>query len=164
MNNYQTQIDQILAMVEADQKMRQSENWDPEVDKNNTLKLKEIIKQIGWPTISKVGERASHGAWLLVQHADHDPSFQKEVLELFKKLPPGEVLKRNIAYLEDRIRFSEKRPQLYGTQFKFNDQGELEPQDIEDPDKLEEHWQEAEMGTPTHAEYKENLLKNLKKI
>ena len=37
---------EILAMVETDQKMRKSHEWDPEVDKNNTKRMKEIIKLI----------------------------------------------------------------------------------------------------------------------
>jgi hypothetical protein len=87
--------------------------------------MKKIVRRIGWPTFSKVGRRASHAAWLLVQHADHDVAFQKECLEhmrYLKKLAVGPVKPEfdhtDLAYLEDRICVNEKRPQVYGTQYR----------------------------------------------
>jgi hypothetical protein len=76
----------INKMVEIDQKMRKKAMktgiLNKKIDKKNTLKMKKIIKQYGWPTISMVGEKASKNAWLLVQHADHDVEFQKKCLKL----------------------------------------------------------------------------------
>jgi len=105
-----------------DQKMRNDAmsgktEWDSAVDIENTNYLKKLIKKIGWPTTSAVGRVASQAAWLLVQHADHDPKFQDNCLKLMKKLPRDEVSLINIAYLEDRVRVANNKPQLYGTQF-----------------------------------------------
>ena len=99
--------------------------------------MKEIVSKIGWPTISKVGKEASSGAWLLIQHADHDIDFQKECLSVMKSESGEEISLRNIAYLEDRIKINLGLPQVYGTQFKLVD-GEFIPNEIEDPEHVEE--------------------------
>ncbi|MGH2354169.1 MAG: DUF6624 domain-containing protein [Chloroflexota bacterium] len=134
--------DEIVQMAEVDQAMRQRAmtggGWDAAVDAQNTRRLKEIVQDIGWPTRSKVGQRASYLVWLLVQHADHDAAFQRECLQLMQAPPAGEVDPRNIAYLEDRVRVNEGRPQRYGTQFCTDVQGQFGPRPVEDPDQLDE--------------------------
>src|SRR4051794_26575249 len=50
-----------------------------EIDRDNTDRMKEIVKK-GWPGKSLVGRDGAQAAWILVQHADHDRSFQKECL------------------------------------------------------------------------------------
>jgi hypothetical protein len=55
------------------------------IDEDNTAWLKELVRRQGWPGRSLVGEEAAHAAWLLVQHADHDPAFQRECLDLLEQ-------------------------------------------------------------------------------
>src|SRR5207249_4343984 len=93
---------EIARMAEADQLMRTGA-FDPGVDRRNTARMKEIIAAVGWPTRSKVGDQAEHMAWLLVQHADLDPNFQKECFALMSAEQAGEVCLSHLAYLEDRI-------------------------------------------------------------
>jgi hypothetical protein len=132
---------EIIKMSEDDQKMRKSGQWDSSIDEANTQRMKEIVEHIGWPTRSKVGSHASEMAWLLVQHADHDRAFQRTCLDLMRAQPEGEVLSRNIAYLEDRVRVGEGRPQIYGTQFYADEAGNFGPRPIEDPDHVDERRQ-----------------------
>jgi hypothetical protein len=146
---------EIIAMSEADQAMRKSEVWDASVDERNTARMRQIVAEIGWPTISKVGPQASQMAWLLVQHADRDRDFQRACLVLMRTQPAEEVDAQNIAYLEDRVRVGEGRPQLYGTQFHANEQGELEPFPIEDQEQVDAR--RAEVGLGTLAEYAEQM-------
>ena len=66
------------------------------------------------------------------------------------KLPKGEVLQDNFAYLTDRVLLAEGKKQLYGTQFIQID-GKLQPRPLEDEanvDKLR-----ATVGLPSLAEY-----------
>lgn len=87
-------------------------------DRKNTDSLKNLVAKGGWPSKSNVGERASFNAWLLVQHADHDPAFQLKALRLMEPLvPKGEVSKRNYAYLYDRVMLKLSGKQRFGTQF-----------------------------------------------
>lgn len=141
-------------MVRVDQEMRKKnirdeEFWDEKIDRKNTERMKEIIAEIGWPTRTKVGEIGMKNAWLLVQHADHDLEFQKQCLELMQSENPNEVGKKNLAYLIDRVRLHEGRPQLYGSQFT-GEKGKFIPRPIEDEERVDER--RKEMGMDTLAE------------
>lgn len=107
------------------------------IDRQNTARLREIVDRIGWPSVSKVGREGAHWAWLLVQHADQDPAFQKRCLELMKALLPDDVSPTDVAYLEDRVRVREGRPQLYGTQFSRQADGTMDHGPVEDPEGLD---------------------------
>ena len=109
-------------------------------DRKNTGFLKKLVSENGWPTISKVGERASGNAWLLVQHADHDPAFQLKALRLMEPLvAKGEVSKRNYAYLYDRIMLKLVGMQKFGTQFGSCEKGVRQLRPLEDEKRLDEY-------------------------
>lgn len=155
----------LLAMKEVDQKMRAdaTQEWDDEVDIKSTAAMKEIIAQIGWPTISKVGKDAAEAAWLLVQHADQEPGFQKECIALMEREPDTEVEKSLIAYLDDRIRVNTDQLQRYGTQFReeYDEDGKVikyEPLPIEDLEHVNER--RLSMGLDTMEEYTRKITEN----
>lgn len=113
---------ELIQRSQKDQEMRNNftgdmSQWDSSIAEENTSWLESTVQHDGWPTISTVGEEASQAAWLLVQHADHKPEFQAKCLAIMKLLPEGEIKLANIAYLEDRVRVAQGKPQLYGTQF-----------------------------------------------
>lgn len=126
------------------------------VDRENTDRMKEIVSQIGWPSLSKVGKDASFGAWLLVQHADHDVEFQSYCLSLMKDLPSGEVRLQDIALLTDRIQVNKGERQIYGTQFRQID-GKHVPKEIEDIENVNKR--RKEMGLDTLEEHIERMYK-----
>ena len=72
------------------------------IQRLNTDKLKSIIDRKGCITISKFGIIASHSAWLIVQHSDHDREFQKKYLQMMKD-HQDDVFKEDIKKLEKRI-------------------------------------------------------------
>jgi len=115
-------------------KLNKTEYYDMIKDVREIRKelLKKIIKEIGWPVISKVGKEASQAAWLVAQHADHDVKFQEYCLNLMKNASDGDVLKKQIAYLTDRILVNTGKKQLYGTQFYLNKKGVYGPRPIKD--------------------------------
>jgi hypothetical protein len=134
---------ELLAMMEADQRMRRAsagdrEKWDPDLDRRNTARLRQIVDEIGWPSIQVLGERPAHAAWLLAQHADLDPEFQKRCLELMRALPAGGVSPRNLAYLEDRVLVADGKAQRYGTQLRRRDDGTYEALPIADEGRVDE--------------------------
>jgi hypothetical protein len=117
----------------------------------HTVRLKEIVAEYGWPTISMVGRRAAKAAWLVAQHSDHDVAFQREVLELMTALLPGdEVDATELAYLTDRVARAEGRPQEYGTQLQDQD-GEVGLQPVREPKQLDAR--RAAVGLGPVAEY-----------
>lgn len=145
-------------MSETDQMNRSTSDWVQisRIDRSNTKRLKRIVAHIGWPTKSKVGMRASHMAWLLVQHADHDVEFQEHSLELMKAAPSGEVTCRDIAYLVDRVRINRGLPQLYGTQFICDDHGPTAPLPIEAHIHLDKR--RRAMGLEPFEDYRTHML------
>ncbi len=98
--------DKHLALVEEQRR----------VDGRNTARLKEIVEDHGWPGRSLVGRRGSHAAWLIAQHADHDPDFQRRALRLMRS-SGGDVDPEDIAFLTDRSLARDDKKQVHGTQF-----------------------------------------------
>jgi hypothetical protein len=159
--------EEILQRVAVDQDMREQSLdddsvWDESVDAENTSAMKRIVEEIGWPTVSRVGTEAAHAAWLLVQHADHDPEFQEYCLEQMKSESGNGVDAVDIAYLEDRVRVNTNRPQIYGTQFHETRDEETRqvvvaygPQPIENREQLDER--RATVGLEPFEEYRRNI-------
>lgn len=129
------------------------------VDAQNTSDMKEILTIHSWIKISEFGSVADNQAWLLVQHADYDPDFQKAVLQKLEILwPLGETNSQNFAYLFDRVAsswsdLSKRVPQRYGTQGACVSDGKWEPLPIDQPSRLEER--RAQVGLPPFSEYLE---------
>ncbi len=146
----------ILKMVEEDQRIRHSKDLSldlSKMDESHTLQMKKIIAKYGWPTTSLVGEEASNGAWLLIQHADHDLAFQKNSLEAIQKhIDSKETKKPQVAFLTDRILVAEKKKQLYGTQFRISKSNKLVSYPIADIKNLDRR--RKQMGLNTYREYR----------
>lgn len=162
---------EILGMAQEDQRYRieatpeekETQAWRDELkamDRKHTSRMKEIMVDIGYPTFSQVGREASHAAWILIQHADHDPVFQKSCLALMESEGPAEAGGQEIAYLTDRIRKNEGKPQLYGSQHIKDPEGSGKwvPYPIEDPENVDAR--RARMGLPTQAENTAELNEN----
>jgi membrane dipeptidase len=125
------------------------------IDSKNTARMKEIIAAHGWPGKSLVGTEGAHNAWLLIQHADRDPTFQKQCLELLKAaVAQGEASGKDLAYLTDRVLLADGKKQVYGTQFMQVD-GKSEPRPMEDPDHVDDR--RKEVGLEPLAEYAKRL-------
>lgn len=111
------------------------------VHRRNAERLRAIITAQGWPTPSLVGAEAAEAAWVIVQHSIGEPDFQRRCLRLLQAMP-GEVPPLQVAMLEDRIRVFEGKPQRYGTQFDWDEQGQLSPHPIEEADTVDERRRE----------------------
>lgn len=89
------------------------------LDIDNQQWLKNHILNYGWPNISKAGVEGDNAAWLIVQHADNDTTFQRYCLNILKQeIKSGGTNLKNIAYLEDRLLINGNKMQIYGTQFE----------------------------------------------
>lgn len=128
------------------------------LDAQNTADTKNLLKKYEWFKISIFGHEADNQGWLIVQHADLDNKFQKEVLARLEKLYPIQETKpANYAYLFDRVASSfndpsHRKPQRYGTQGQCVGPGQWEPWPIEDEAHVDKR--RAVMGLNTMAEYK----------
>lgn len=159
---------ELLAMREEDQRLRRElvqqmnreDGVDPAfgarvvtVDERNTARLGEILDEHGWPGWSLVGREGSRAAWVVAQHADRDPDFQRRALSMLAAaVDRGEASGEDLAFLTDRVRSAEGLPQLYGTQTRVVD-CERVPYPIEDPETVD--VRRAELALRPLAEYLE---------
>lgn len=109
------------------------------VHARNAAELERLVDDVGWPDPDMVGADGSEAAWLILQHAIGSPTLQRRCLPVLQSLADaGRIPAADAAYLEDRIRVFEGRPQVYGTQHDWDDDGELSPCELEDPDNVDE--------------------------
>lgn len=145
---------ELLARKDADQRARRALPYRPSpaewavvqaVDHASTARMRQVLAVHGWPGHSLVGEDGSRAAWLLVQHGPLD--LQEQALPLLAgAVRCGDASPVDLAYLTDRVRMRQGKPQLYGTQYR---NGELYP--VEDPGRLDER--RAAVGLGPHAGY-----------
>lgn len=149
----------LLALIEHDETVREELartgelfiGYHPKmtaVHRENAKRLDEIISQHGWPDEAIVGKDGAEAAWRIVQHAIDQPDFQRRMFALLlEAAAEGRIERWQPALLEDRIRALECRPQKYGTQFDWDENGEMSPYpEIEDPSIVNEL--RASVGLP----------------
>lgn len=147
--------EELLKRMKEDQRIRMEGNPDMEewgkIDADNTAYMKTVIDKHGWPGKSMVGEDGALAAFLMVQHADADPEFQKKCLPLLEAaVQAKEASAGHFAYLTDRVLLAEGKPQRYGSQFQTVD-GKFVPLPLEDPDNVDAR--RLTVGLPPLAEY-----------
>lgn len=105
----------------------------------NAIVAKKYFKDNGFPGIRENGNSTPLHFWLIVQHSDNDVSFQKKVLNAMKKqLKNKNANPQNYAYLYDRVKKNENKPQLYGTQMVWDSLGVHRPYKLKSPGKVNE--------------------------
>jgi hypothetical protein len=123
------------------------------IDTRSTARMKQVVARYGWPGYRLVGKDGANAAWLLVQHADRDPAFQKLcVAQMERAVKLGDADSANWAYLVDRVAVAENRKQVYGTQFD----GHQQPLPIEDEAHVDQR--RKSVGLSTMAEYRKSML------
>jgi len=161
--------DELLAMSKADQEIRNRWIKDQQnpalndemraIDAKHVARLREIVKQSGWPGKSMVGVKAGGAAWLIAQHGGKD--FLHEMLPLMKEaVDKGELDGSSYALSVDRTRIQDGQKQLYGSQFDTQAE-KCEPLPIEDPEHVDER--RKAVGLDPIADYGKALCELYKK-
>ena len=151
---------EIMEMAEHDLAVRQElvadgsltkQGYHPRMEAlhtRNAARLAAIIEEHGWPGKSLVGEDGARAAWLVAQHAINNPPFMRKCLSLLRKAgQEDEAPLWQAAILEDRIRMYKGRPQVYGTQFQPNKNGELVPYAVENPEGVNNRRKEVGLNS-----------------
>ncbi|MCX6712775.1 MAG: hypothetical protein NTY66_01050 [Candidatus Vogelbacteria bacterium] len=154
---------QLMDMAKEDQAIRKSLDFSDEVrikmttlDESNIKQLKLIIEQLGLPTISKVGKKASASAWLIAQHSP-EQEFRKDYLRLMKQ-HLDDVDQKNLATMQDRVNMNDGKPQTYGTQFTQVKEGEFKLWKVHDQKNLDKR--RAEIGMSSMSAEIKRISKN----
>lgn len=149
--------EELLAMAAEDRRVRAElaadgslfDGYHPRmagVHRRNAARLAAILDRHGWPGPALVGADGAAAAWLVLQHAIGDPPLMRRGLALLSRLAPGEIDPAPLAMLEDRVRAFEGRPQRYGTQYDWDEDGQLGPLAIEDPNRVDELRRSVGLG------------------
>jgi hypothetical protein len=130
------------------------DGYHPEMERvhlENARAMEELLDAGGWPEAGEVGEAAAEAALLVALHAISAPAFQRRCCRLLRAaVERGAAPARQLARLEDRVAFNERKPQRYGTVFDWDAAGRLSPWTLEDPTAVEALRQSV--GLPALAE------------
>ncbi len=147
--------DELLLMLERDQGRRLG-TAPEETREDREARLGEIFDEHGWPGFDLVGRKAGTAAWAIAQHADLDPAFQAEALELLRTaVDEGQASMGNLAYLEDRVAVATGEPQTYGTQVACAPDGPEPSTPIDDRAGLDVRRDAA--GLDPYADYLDEM-------
>ena len=107
-------------------------------DENNS-RIKDIVKEYGWPGNTLVGEDGAKAAWYIVQHAVSDTEFMNYCLPLLKEAAKQKDTENwFFAYLQDRVLTMAGKPQIFGTQHDIDKNGKVFPLPIKAPENVDE--------------------------
>lgn len=87
-----------------------------QVDKQNALRVMEIIDTNGWLSKDDIGDTANETLFLCIQHVD-DKIIQDKYLPILKQAAEdGDAEGWHYAFLTDRIKLNSGKKQVFGTQ------------------------------------------------
>jgi len=139
-----------LAQIDSDARDRWdlSQSEPVEVvaaDQHNLIRLKQILHQEGFPTAKMVGYIGVAAAWLLLQHADIDPAFQRHWLPVIgARARTGDLSYQFLGLFTDRVLLASGHKQRYGTQIMI-ERGQFIIRPTEDPQHLDRRRKALEM-------------------
>ncbi|RFA26587.1 hypothetical protein CAI21_16620 [Alkalilimnicola ehrlichii] len=141
---------ELLSMQEEDQRVLRElmdagelreQEYHPRmraVHERNNARIKAIVGEYGWPGVALVGKEGAKAAWLMVQHAVLDTAFMERALPLLEEaVKNGDAEGWCLAYLQDRVLTMAGKPQIYGTQHDFDENGIAFPLPIAEPGKVD---------------------------
>ncbi len=132
------ETDQIAAYIPQGKHKELSEKeWNEFKDSVFTThekRLQEIFNKNGFAGFDLVGKEGSSNFWVMVQHSDHNPTFQNKVLEKMKiEVDKKNAEPRKYGLLVDRVKLNTGKAQIYGTQTRYNmNTGQAYPKKLED--------------------------------
>jgi hypothetical protein len=116
------------------------------LNEQNQNELEQLIQLKGWPKMSQVGTEAAGAAFLVIQHSTTDK--QKKYLPVIKKLcEEKEANWGSYALMYDRIQTRDNKPQMYGSQVRFNSETNMyELYPLLDETKVDQWRKEVGLG------------------
>jgi hypothetical protein len=109
-----------------------------EIVARNAHRLGEVVRETGWPGLSRVGADGADAAWLIAQHADLENDLRRGFRgPLEDAARRGEADPRHFASLVDRIAVVDGDAQVYGTVAVLEDGRPTFPHPLLDPPRLD---------------------------
>lgn len=110
------------------------ETFKDSIFRNHQKRVAEIFVKYGFVGYNLAGKNGSNDFWLIVQHSDHNPEFQKKVLKKMKiEVEKGNADPETYGLLVDRVKLNTGQNQIYGTQVAYNPKtGQAYPKKLTD--------------------------------
>jgi hypothetical protein len=125
--------------------------YKQEIGQKNYEVMKELLEEYGWPKYSTVGELAADAPLLIINHHESESVRVQYLPQIKKACLENEGSCMEYAKIQDRILVNTNQPQIYGMQFRYNSERELEPFPIKDPEYVDQR--RAEIGLEPLRDY-----------
>lgn len=119
-------------------------------DLAHSRRLRDLVRDRGWPRSSEVGREAAHAAFLIVHHTPFEEWQRSMLAHVERAVREGDVDPQDFAVLYDHVQTKLGHSQRYGTQLSI-DEGKLYLDPIEDSVAVDSL--RADLGMPTLDEY-----------
>lgn len=126
-------IDQIAAMAKPNGEfinypIEMWANFKDSIFTKHKNRIESLFNKYRYLGINEVGKSGANDFWLLVQHSDKYPEFQKKVLVAMEKaVKKGNANPNNYAYLNDRVKANNGEKQIFGMQVDYRENGQAKP-------------------------------------
>jgi hypothetical protein len=110
--------------------------------KDNFVEMERLLKQYGWPKYSAVGDLAADAPLVIINHQEGEEARTHYLPQIKEACITGEGSCMEYAKIHDRILVNTDQLQTYGMQFKYNDDRQLEPFPIKDPEYVDQRRKE----------------------
>ncbi|WP_298529485.1 DUF6624 domain-containing protein [uncultured Christiangramia sp.] len=139
----------------ADQAMRNSGVYKPEIGKENLNKVINILNQCGMPNWEQVPRYQFSTIFFVIQHSSKE--VRRSYFPILKKSAEnGDLKKSTIAMMEDRMRMNYGKPQIYGTQiYRKSNSEPWKLYDLQNPERVNKR--RKEIGLEPLEQYLENF-------
>ncbi len=139
----------------TDQAMRNSGDYNQKVDEENLNLVINILNQCGMPNWEQVSRLDFSTIWLVLQHANKEA--RKTYFPVLKKSAEnGDLRKKSVAMMEDRMMMDYDKPQIYGTQvYRRSNSEPWKLYDLKDPEHVDSR--RRNVGLNSLSEYLENF-------
>lgn len=122
-----------------------------DIQRANLNMVRDYINTHGYPFKDIVSTKAYKGVFLTVLHAD-DLILMKKVIDIFSTSNEDQIERRDLAFLIDKFMVLQNLPQLYGTQYKKDSEGNISFLPIEEEELIDTRRKGLKMET--FAEYR----------
>ena len=145
------ELDQIAAYIPQGEykewPLEKWQNFKDSVFTSHQNRVQEIFRAKGYPGFNLVGETGEGDFWVMVQHADKNPAFQKEVLDALKiEVDDRNANPNHYGLLMDRYLLNTGDKQRYGTQVMYHQDSCIAmPRPLEDSLRVNERRMELGM-------------------
>jgi hypothetical protein len=125
--------------------------YKQQIAKENYSIMQQLLEEYGWPKYSMVGKIAADAPLLVINHHESDSVRIKYLARIKQSCLDKEGSCMEYAKIQDRILVSEDKLQIYGMQFRYNAERNLEPFPIIDPEYVDQR--RAEIGLEPLKKY-----------